>query len=486
MEKRETAAKTRGTQTNVLFNEENEKGIAFNLPTDKSVGIIKVIGVGGGGCNAVTNMWKEGIENVTFAALNTDSQQLQYCPVPVKLQLGTEGLGVGGNPELGRKNAEDSEEQIRQLLNDGTKMAFVTASMGGGTGTGAAPVVARVARDMGLLTIGIVTIPFALEQRNMIMKALRGVEEMRKNVDALLVVNNENLLALDEKDLSWEEAFKEADNIVKEAAKSISELITTYSPGCINVDFRDVETTLRNGGWAIMAAGRASGENRLAKAFVDALSSPLLYGNDIVKAKRILIDVYTSNDSPMRIKETQQIYDFMKTLDLDIDMIFGTSKDDTLGEDAKVIILAAGSKEDKPDHVAEREKDEAYYLKLMEQLYPRRDTEPQPKEPTPEDAVAEDVTAQGAALGEGNPEETPQVAEQSGALPDDLQGNVLQGNDLQDDVPQGNNSQGGELQGGEADTAVGERPEDTKKSSFKNFVDVALQWLLNLTNEHKQ
>ena len=369
MEKKGKAAKNRGTQTNVLFNEANESGIAFNLPTDKSVGIIKVVGVGGGGCNAVTNMWKEGIANVTFAALNTDSQQLQYCPVPVKLQLGTEGLGVGGNPELGRKNAQESEEQIRQLLDDGTKMVFVTASMGGGTGTGAAPVVAGLAREMGLLTIGIVTIPFALEQRNMILKALRGVEEMRKNVDALLVVNNENLLALDEKDLSWEEAFKEADNIVKEAAKSISELITTYSPGCINVDFRDVETTLRNGGWAIMAAGRASGDNRLAKAFLNALSSPLLYGNDIVKAKRILIDVYTSGDSPMRIKETQQIYDFMKTLDVDIDMIFGTSKDDSLGGDAKVIILAAGSKEDKPDHASEQQRDEAYYLKLMEQLY---------------------------------------------------------------------------------------------------------------------
>ena len=477
MEKKGKAAKNRGTQTNVLFNEANESGIAFNLPTDKSVGIIKVVGVGGGGCNAVTNMWKEGIANVTFAALNTDSQQLQYCPVPVKLQLGTEGLGVGGNPELGRKNAQESEEQIRQLLDDGTKMVFVTASMGGGTGTGAAPVVAGLAREMGLLTIGIVTIPFALEQRNMILKALRGVEEMRKNVDALLVVNNENLLALDEKDLSWEEAFKEADNIVKEAAKSISELITTYSPGCINVDFRDVETTLRNGGWAIMAAGRASGDNRLAKAFLNALSSPLLYGNDIVKAKRILIDVYTSGDSPMRIKETQQIYDFMKTLDVDIDMIFGTSKDDSLGGDAKVIILAAGSKEDKPDHASEQQRDEAYYLKLMEQLYPSHGNDAEPEEPAQEaagqenTAPAEEAAVEAATveepLGETSPSEEAAVEGTSTEKPTE---EASSGETLPED-------------GGDA---AGEQPLKSKYASLKTFLEIARQWLLNLTNEHKQ
>ena len=431
-------------------------GIEFNLPKDQSVGIIKVVGVGGGGCNAVSNMWKEGIENVTFAACNTDSQQLQYCPVPVKLQLGSEGLGVGGNPEMGRKDAEESVEQIRQLLSDGTKMVFVTASMGGGTGTGAAPVVARVAREMGLLTIGIVTIPFALEQRKKILKALRGVEEMRQNVDALLIVNNENLLALSEEvDFSWEEAFKEADNIVKDAAKSISELITTYSPGCINVDFRDVETTLRNGGWAIMAAGRASGENRLAKAFVDALSSPLLYGNDIVCAKRILIDVYTSTEAPMRIKETQQIYDFMKTLDADIDMIFGTSKDDSLGQDAKVIILAAGEKESQPVHEPEQAKDEAYYLSLMEQLYTNEQGRVASCE-TPSQEGSEEVAAdQGEPVEDGvaasNPAEEPEGAKEG------------EGNE-------------------EAETST-EPAGEQKKSRVKNFLERAQQWLLNLTNE---
>lgn len=448
---------TRGNEYAMNIASSEGLGIEFNLPKDQSVGIIKVVGVGGGGCNAVSNMWKEGIENVTFAACNTDSQQLQYCPVPVKLQLGTEGLGVGGNPERGRMDAEESVEQIRQLLSDGTKMVFVTASMGGGTGTGAAPVVARVAREMELLTIGIVTIPFALEQRKKILKALRGVEEMRKNVDALLIVNNENLLALSEEaDFSWEEAFKEADNIVKDAAKSISELITTYSPGCINVDFRDVETTLRNGGWAIMAAGRASGENRLAKAFVDALSSPLLYGNDIVCAKRILIDVYTSSEAPMRIKETQQIYDFMKTLDADIDMIFGTSKDDSLGQDAKVIILAAGEKESQPVHESAQEKDEAYYLSLMEQLYGSGQDRMTPKE-TPsyagdneegatQDAPVEEGDASGSSVERGDAQTQPDIRE-------------------------------------EASETSSEPTGAQQKSRVKNFLERAQQWLLNLTNE---
>lgn len=454
-------------------------GITFNLPKDKSVGIIKVVGVGGGGCNAVSNMWQDGIENVTFAACNTDSQQLQYCPVPVKLQLGTEGLGVGGNPDIGRKDAEESVDQIRALLNDGTKMVFVTASMGGGTGTGAAPVVARVAREMGLLTIGIVTIPFALEQRKKILKALRGVEEMRRNVDALLIVNNENLLALDQQaDFSWEEAFKEADNIVKDAAKSISELITTYSPGCINVDFRDVETTLRNGGWAIMAAGRASGENRLAKAFVDALSSPLLYGNDIVRAKRILIDVYTSSEAPMRIRETQQIYDFMKTLDADIDMIFGTSKDETLGQDAKIIILAAGEKEDKPQHTPEQEtKDEAYYTNLMEQLYKKdngrgTETAQQATDYPHGEEGAQEPADQGTKAALGSLTDEGQEADAAEEQGDDM------GSDEGKTTGQGQASVAAGSSAAEGEPLAG-----TKGSAVRTFLERAQQWLLSLTNE---
>lgn len=428
----------------------SESGIQFNMPKDKSIDIIKVIGVGGGGCNAVSNMWKEGIDNITFAACNTDSQQLQYCLVPTRLQLGKEGLGVGGDPVKGREEAEASVEDIQKLLNDGTKMVFVTATMGGGTGTGAAPIVARVSRQMGLLTIGIVTIPFAFEQRKKVLKALRGVEEMRKNVDALLVVNNENLLALDgDVDFSYEEAFKEADDILKDAAKSISELITTYSPGCINVDFRDVETTLRNGGWAIMAAGRASGENRLARAFVNALSSPLLYGNDIVRAKRILIDVYTSSEAPMRIRETQQIYDFMKSLDKDIDMIFGTSKDESLGQDAKIIILTAGKEENETNAHVETEQDDAYYLALMEQLYPRQMTGTEPK-------GAESKRTEGVPTSEGN---------------------VKAGS------AEETSTEGTEVEVTPVTPAPTEQPAAQQASAFRTFLERAQQWLINLTKE---
>ncbi len=450
MEKINETAYCRGNVPVIDKERRSESGIQFNMPKDKSIDIIKVIGVGGGGCNAVSNMWKEGIDNITFAACNTDSQQLQYCLVPTRLQLGKEGLGVGGDPVKGREEAEASVEDIQKLLNDGTKMVFVTATMGGGTGTGAAPVVARVSRQMGLLTIGIVTIPFAFEQRKKVLKALRGVEEMRKNVDALLVVNNENLLALDgDVDFSYEEAFKEADDILKDAAKSISELITTYSPGCINVDFRDVETTLRNGGWAIMAAGRASGENRLARAFVNALSSPLLYGNDIVHAKRILIDVYTSSEAPMRIRETQQIYDFMKSLDKDIDMIFGTSKDESLGQDAKIIILAAGKEENETNAHVETEQDDAYYLALMEQLYPRQMTGTEP---------------QGAEV-----KRTEEVASPEG--------------DVNVGPAEETSMEGTEVEVTPVTPEPTEQPAAQQASAFRNFLERAQQWLLNLTKE---
>ena len=239
-------------------------------------GIIKVIGVGGGGCNAVRNMYEEGIEGVTLAVCNTDSQSLSRSPVPVKLMLGTSGLGAGANPELGQREAETNISDIEKLLSDGsTKMVFVTAGMGGGTGTGAAPVVAGVAKQLGLLTVGVVTIPFYFEKKRKIIKALKGVEKMRKNVDALLIVNNERLCDVyADSDLSVKEAFQRADNILMDAVKGIAELITMPSDGGIKSDFRDVETTMKNGGGAIMAMGRASGEHRVEKAIMNALDSP--------------------------------------------------------------------------------------------------------------------------------------------------------------------------------------------------------------------
>ena len=215
-----------------------EELINFGPVEDKMQGIIKVIGVGGGGCNAVRNMYNEGVEGVTYAVCNTDSQSLSRSPVPVKIMLGESGLGAGANPELGKKEAEANINDIMKLLSDGTKMVFVTAGMGGGTGTGAAPVVAGVAREMGLLTVGVVTIPFYFEKKRKIIKALKGVDELRKNVDALLIVNNERLCDVyADSELSVKEAFQRADNILMDAVKGISELITMPSDGGIKVTF---------------------------------------------------------------------------------------------------------------------------------------------------------------------------------------------------------------------------------------------------------
>lgn len=344
----------------------------FSEVRDQMQGIIKVVGVGGGGCNAVNNMYREGVEGVTYAVCNTDSQSLAGSPVPFKIMLGDSGLGAGADPERGKKEAENNINDIVKLLSDGTKMVFVTAGMGGGTGTGAAPVVAGVAKDMGLLTVGVVTIPFYFEKKRKIIKALKGVEELRKNVDALLIVNNERLCDVyADSDISVKEAFLRADNILKDAVKGISELITVHSDGSINLDFRDVETTMKNGGGAIMAMGRASGENRVEKAIIDALDSPLLYGNDIGKAKRILFNIYASEEHPIFVREMQEIDDFFDQLDPNIDVIWGTSVDDTLGEDAKVTILATGLEDELRTEVQSDvyRSEEEFYEDLIPKLY---------------------------------------------------------------------------------------------------------------------
>ena len=343
----------------------------FGEVKDQMQGIIKVVGVGGGGCNAVNNMFKEGVEGVTYAVCNTDSQSLSRSPVPVKIQLG-EGLGAGGNPEKGRNEAENTIDSIRNLLSDGTKMVFVTAGMGGGTGTGAAPVVAGVAKDMGILTVGVVTIPFYFEKKRKIIKALKGVDELRKNVDALLIVNNERLCDVySDADISMKEAFLRADNILMDAVKGISELITLPSDGGIKSDFRDVETTMKNGGGAIMAMGRASGEHRVEKAILNALDSPLLYGNDIGKAKRILFNIYASDEYPIFVRELQEIDDFFDQLDPNIDVIWGTATDGSLGEDAKVTILATGMEDRLEEEVSQdvHRNEDDYYEDIIKKLY---------------------------------------------------------------------------------------------------------------------
>ena len=359
--------------------EEEIKMIDFVAPIEvKMQGIIKVVGVGGGGCNAVRNMYLDKVGGVTYAVMNTDSQSLSRSPVPYKIQLGA-GLGAGGNPEQGKRECEESFEDIRKLLSDGTKMVFVTAGMGGGTGTGAAPLVAGIAKEMGLLTVGVVTIPFYFEKKKKIIKALKGVDEMRKNVDALLIVNNERLADIyADSELSVKEAFKRADNILMDAVKGIAELITLPSDGGIKSDFKDVETTMKDGGGAIMAMGRASGEHRVEKAILNALDSPLLYGNDIGKAKRILFNIYSSEEHSIFVRELQEIDDFFDQLDPNIDVIWGTATDDSLGEDAKVTILATGLEDDLRSEVQKdaHNNEDDFYEDLIPKLYKPAKKEP--------------------------------------------------------------------------------------------------------------
>ena len=350
--------------------------IDFGQTEDTTKNIIKVIGVGGGGCNAVKNMYVEGIVNVSFAVCNTDSQSLSKSPVPVKIMLGKSGLGAGANPEVGRSEAQNTQEDIKKLLDDGTKMVFVTAGMGGGTGTGAAPVIAGIAKGMGILTVGIITIPFYFEKRKKIVKALQGVEEMRKNVDALLIVNNERLCDVyADSEITVKDAFKLADKVLSDATKSISELITVE--GTINLDFRDIETTIKSGGGAIMAMGRASGEGRVQSAIKNALDSPLLYGSDISNAQRILFNIYTSSKHPIFVREMREIDAFFDELNPDIKVIWGLSDDDSLDEDAKVTILATGLNNELAEDIPESSsvsKDEEDYQRIIDKLYhPIRD-----------------------------------------------------------------------------------------------------------------
>ena len=333
----------------------------FNIPTDTPK-IIKVIGVGGGGGNAVTHMYKEGIYDVSFVLCNTDNQALNRSDVPVKLLLGreiTQGLGAGNKPERARMAAEESLDDLRNMLSDGTKMVFITAGMGGGTGTGAAPVIARVAKDMGILTVGIVTIPFLFEGEPKIIQALNGVEEIAKNVDALLVINNESLLKI-YSDLTMINAFGKADDTLTIAAKSIAEIITL--PGIINLDFADVKTTMKDGGVALMNNGYGEGEGRVRKAVEDALNSPLLSNNDVRNAKKILFNVSFSDESPLLMEEMNDIRDFMKEFNRNIEVIWGTAVDNTLGSQVKMTILATGFTMDDIPQIADKHKAEAQQM----------------------------------------------------------------------------------------------------------------------------
>lgn len=321
--------------------------VDFGTP-EKENTIIKAIGVGGGGGNAINHMYKQGIHDVSFVLCNTDNQALSDSSVPVLLQLGEEGLGAGNKPAKARKAAEDSIDAIKEMLNDGTKMAFITAGMGGGTGTGAAPVIARVSKEMGILTVGIVTIPFRFEGKRKIDQALDGVEEMAKNVDALLVINNERLRKI-YPDLTVLSAFEKADDTLSVAAKSIAEIITNH--GLINLDFNDVKTVLKDGGVAIMSTGYGEGEGRVKQAIEDALNSPLLNDNDVFNAKKILLSINfakqsnggeAQNEGGLMMEEMNEVNDFMEQFGSDFEIKWGIALDPELGKKVKVTILATG------------------------------------------------------------------------------------------------------------------------------------------------
>lgn len=315
--------------------------LEFDLPKE-TTSIIKVIGVGGGGSNAVNHMFNQGIVGVDFIVCNTDRQALDVSPVPLKIQLGaslTDGCGAGSIPEIGKNSAIENIEEIRALLGNGTKMVFVTAGMGGGTGTGAAPVVAQIAKEMGILTVGIVTVPFGFEGRKRRQQAEEGLDEMRQNVDTLLVINNERLREISG-NLSIGNAFSQADDVLTMAAKGIAEVISVT--GNINVDFNDVNTVMKNSGVAIMGSATAEGDNRAIEAVQHALSSPLLNDNDISGAKYVLLNI-TYGEKEVLMDEITAITDFIQDeAGSTADVIWGHGYDATLGDKLSVTIIATG------------------------------------------------------------------------------------------------------------------------------------------------
>ena len=347
---------------------QEETDIRFNFKTN-SPSIIKVIGVGGGGGNAVNHMYKEGIHDVSFVLCNTDNQALSDSPIPTRLQLGTEGLGAGNRPERARQAAMESLDGIKEMLNDGTRMVFITAGMGGGTGTGAAPVIAQCAKEMGILTVGIVTIPFRFEGLKKIDQALDGVEEISKHVDALLVINNERLREI-YPELTVLNAFAKADDTLSVAAKSIAEIITMR--GTVNLDFADVKTILKDGGVAIMSTGFGEGENRVTKAIDDALHSPLLNNNDIFNAKKVMLNVSFCPASELMMEEMNEVHEFMSKFREGVEVIWGVAMDNSLDTKVKITVLATGfGVEDVPGmddlHEKRSQEEEERQLQLEEE-----------------------------------------------------------------------------------------------------------------------
>ncbi len=322
---------------------------SFDIPKHLR-SIIKVIGVGGGGSNAVNHMYSQGIRDVEFVVCNTDSQALLSSPIPNKLQLGihlTEGLGAGANPEQGKNAALESKEEIRTLLSDDTKMVFITAGMGGGTGTGAAPVIARVARELGILTVGIVTAPFGFEGKKKMKQAEAGIKELKDNCDTVLVILNDKLREI-YGNLPIRNAFAQADNVLTTAAKGIAEIITV--PGYVNVDFEDVKTVMQNSGSAVMGSSTTDGENRALRAAEEALASPLLNEKDILGAQKVLLSIISGEEAELQMDELSEITDYISEMaGEEAEVIFGHGIDPDIGESIRVTVLATGF-----DHLPEK------------------------------------------------------------------------------------------------------------------------------------
>ena len=318
-------------------------GINFDLPKNRS-NVIKAIGVGGGGSNAINHMFKQGIKGVDFVICNTDAQALNNSGVPNKIQLGvnlTEGLGAGANPDIGKQAALESCEDIIQMLQTNTKMVFITAGMGGGTGTGAAPIIAQIAKELDILTVGIVTLPFDFEGKSKMDKALKGVEELKKGCDSVITILNQRLIEI-YGDLSQSMAFEKADDIIATSAKCIAEIVTI--PGQINVDFEDVNTVMRNAGTSVLGSAEASGDTRAQDAVENAINSPLLNDRDINGAKKILLNIVSGGgDNELTTRElntiTQLINDATSS---NAEMIFGTATDGELDDRVRVTIIATG------------------------------------------------------------------------------------------------------------------------------------------------
>lgn len=319
----------------------SEDLINFSLPEEEA-SIIKVIGVGGGGGNAVNYMYKQGIKDVDFIICNTDAQALETSSIPIKIQLGeslTEGRGAGNKPERGEQSAIENLEDVNEVLADNTKMVFITAGMGGGTGTGAAPIIAKAAKEMGILTVAIVTIPFRFEGRQRLHQAIEGINKLKENVDSLLVINNEKLSEI-YGDLKLSTAFSKADDVLATAAKGIAEIITLH--GYINVDFEDVKTVMTNSGVAVMGSASAEGEDRAVNAIRKALTSPLLNSNDVRGARNILLNI-SSGQEEVTMDEVGQITDYVQEAVGDsASIIWGTGQDDKLENKVSVTIIATG------------------------------------------------------------------------------------------------------------------------------------------------